>query len=184
MENQKPRYILTDMAVIALILLVACVAHIAQANMYYFSHSPQSIPGEYGVYSYNSDSQELKTLSTGQESSLTAWSMVSGAATCGGRYYASAVDVPIARPLISCGLVTPNLRLDELWKRERYSAVSTLRRWQTLFVVSNVIGASSYEFSLSKMKSTPTTNSPWINSDFVPKRRALPMTLNSRCHRI
>lgn len=147
------------MAVILLILLVACVAHIAQANMYYFSHSPQSIPGEYGVYSYNSDSQELKTLSTGKESSFTAWSMVSGAATCGGRYYASAVDVPIAAAMLITELDSGNTQIFD-WTNfgsgsdnlhNMYCDPSD-KSGQTLFVVSNVIGASGYEFSLSKMK--------------------------------
>lgn len=140
-------------------LLMACVLNVVKANMYYFSHSPTSIPGDYGVYSYDSDSQELKSLATGKESSYTAWAMVSGAATCGGRYYASAVDVPIDAAILITELDTGKTQIFD-WTNfgsgsdnlhNMYCDPSD-KSGQTLFVVSNVIGSSGYEFSLSKMK--------------------------------
>ena len=46
------------------------------------------------------DGGDLNQLSTGKESAYSAWTMVSGAAYCNGRYYASAVDVPISAALL------------------------------------------------------------------------------------
>ena len=146
------------MGMISLLVVLACCV-CARANMYYFSHSPQSIPGNYSVYSYDSDTQDLKELHTDKESSYTAWAMVSGSATCGSRYYASAVDVPIAAAMLITELDSGKTSIFD-WTNfgggndnlhNMYCDTSD-SSGQSLFVVSNVIGGSGYQFSLSKMK--------------------------------
>ena len=82
------------------LLIAFSVLAIVSGNVYYFSHSPRTIPGDYSVWSYDSSSGDLNQLSTGKESAYSAWTMVSGAAYCNGRYYASAVDVPISAALL------------------------------------------------------------------------------------
>ena len=68
---------------------------------YYFSHSPKEIPGNYTIWKLETgDENGLTNIASGLEEAYTSWSIVSGAAQCGSRYYASAVDAPIEAALL------------------------------------------------------------------------------------
>jgi hypothetical protein len=129
---------------------------LVNGNKYYFSFSPQSIPGNYSTWLFNSDNNQLSMLSTGLEEAYTAWAMVSGSAQCGSRYYASAVDVPIAAALLVTDLDTGKTNIFD-WNNfgvnlnlhNMYCDTSD-ESGQNLYVVESVVGAN--EYSLYKMK--------------------------------
>jgi hypothetical protein len=98
-------------------------------------------------------------LSTGLEEPFTAYSFVSGAATCGGRYYASAVDPPMDAGLMVVEIQTGKTEILD-WNNSPALKSMNLhnmycdpedKNGQTLYVVENVIdGTQSY--SVWKMK--------------------------------
>jgi hypothetical protein len=137
------------------LVLIALVA-LVEGNKFYFSFSPQSIPGNYSTWLFNTDSNQLSQLSTGLEEAYSAWTMVSGSAQCGSRYYASAVDAPIAAAMLITDLGTGKTNIFD-WNNfgvnlnlhNMYCDTSD-ESGQTLYVVESVVGG--HEYSLYKMK--------------------------------
>ena len=70
---------------------ILCFAFSAtlSAETLYFTEEPKSIPGNYTVYSYDTESQKTTAITTNLETVDSVYSFVSGAASCGSKYYAS-----------------------------------------------------------------------------------------------
>merc|ERR1719353_1374708 len=149
------------MKLIALISLLSCISA-CFCQTFYFSHAPQEIPSNFTTWEYNGASGDLKMLSTGLEEAYTAYEFVSGAATCGGRYYASAVDPPMDAGLMVVEIQTGKTEILD-WNNSPALKSMNLhnmycdpedKNGQTLYVVENVIdGTQSY--SVWKMKIDP-----------------------------
>ena len=126
---------------------------------YYFSHSPKEIPGNYTIWKLETgDENGLTNIASGLEEAYTSWSIVSGAAQCGSRYYASAVDAPIEAALLVSELDQDGKTQILTW--DNFGGNYNLHNMycdpsdpsgQTLLVVENIIGDSPSQFSLFRM---------------------------------
>ena len=76
--------------------------NIVLGSKLYFTQMPDSIPGNYTVWGYDTSTKQTTAIASGLEDSYTGYSMVSGAAICGSEayYYAVASDLSIAHGVL------------------------------------------------------------------------------------
>lgn len=90
----------------SLLIVVFCVIGSSLASEMYFTQMPDSIPGNYTIWKYDSTSKKTTAMGSAYESVSNAFDFVSGSAVCQQNYYASAVDVMIAYGLLVADLST------------------------------------------------------------------------------
>ena len=76
--------------------------HAVAGSKLYFTEMPDSIPGNYTVWKYDTSTKVATTIASGIEEAYTGYDMVSGAAICGSEsyYYAVASDLTIANGVL------------------------------------------------------------------------------------
>lgn len=84
------------------ILSILLSVNVAAGSKLYFTQMPDSIPGNYTVWSYDTSSKQVTAIATDLEEAYTGFDMVSGAAICGSEayYYAVASDLTIAHGVL------------------------------------------------------------------------------------
>jgi hypothetical protein len=124
------------------------------AEMLYLSQMPGSIPGNYSIHSFDTDSQKLALVATGAESSYTAYSFVSGAAACGNRYYSVAVDVGINWGLQVADISTGKSQIfntDDLKNKRVYHAIYCTEETNTVVTVQASLETSPPSYGVWKV---------------------------------
>ena len=87
---------------ITFVFSILLTVNVAAGSKFYFTQMPDSIPGNYTVWSYDTSSRQVAVIATDFEDAFTGFDMVSGSAICGSEayYYAVASDLSIAHGVL------------------------------------------------------------------------------------